>query len=406
MLDRQRLGGQRVQMATSSSGHLAQRSLTDDVAVTPPPSSHELPALAKSGLIVEGVRKSFGPVTAVDRVELNIPRGEFLTLLGPSGSGKTSLLMMIAGFVLPDEGRILLDRREITRTPPNRRNFGMVFQGYALFPRMSVRSNIAFPLKVRRKAGREIARRVEEMLGLVQLQGLADRLPRELSGGQQQRVALARALSFAPDILLLDEPLSALDRKLRQEMQVELKDLHRRVGTTFLYVTHDQEEALAMSDRIGIMHNGRLVQVGSPTELYERPQTAFVAQFLGASNFIKGRVTRRDARGFVYRVGNRQFHQLEANSSAAADGATLLTIRPEKLRVSSLPDKQSVNTAPGQIASVTYLGSNIRLSLEVEDIGPMVASLPAWRCSLQPEVGAQVTVSWDSDATSIVEDQW
>ena len=244
---------------------------------------------AAHSLTLRGISKHYVAVRAVDDVDLVVPRGEFLTLLGPSGSGKTTILMMIAGFVHPTSGDILLDDREITHLPPEKRNFGMVFQGYALFPHMTVEQNVGFPLKVRRMGRAEAEPLISDVLDLVQLAHLRDRLPRQLSGGQQQRVALARALVFSPDILLLDEPLGALDKKLRTEVQIELKDLHRRVGTTFLYVTHDQEEALSMSDRIAIVRDGKFVQMGRPDELYERPASRFVADFLGKSNFFTGR---------------------------------------------------------------------------------------------------------------------
>ena len=235
--------------------------------------------LANTGsLQIRDVSKMFGTFRAVDGVTLDIERGEFLTLLGPSGSGKTTLLMMIAGFLDITQGDIALDGASIADVPAEKRNFGMVFQGYALFPHMSVRDNIGYALSVRKRSASEIKARVDEMLDLVQLQEFADRKPTQLSGGQQQRVALARALCFAPPVLLLDEPLGALDKKLRVEVQEQLKDIHRRVGTTFIYVTHDQEEALSMSDRIVIMRDGAIEQVGTPVELYERPATKFSGQ--------------------------------------------------------------------------------------------------------------------------------
>ena len=224
-------------------------------------------------LVLRNLSKHYGRLAAVDDVSLSIPRGQFLTLLGPSGSGKTTLLMVIAGFVEPSAGEVVLDDRPITHVPPEKRNFGMVFQGYALFPHLTVLDNVAFPLRVRGIAKAEIGERVRTALDLVRLAHLRDRLPRQLSGGQQQRVALARALVFAPHVLLLDEPLSALDKKLRAELQWELKALHRRVGTTFIYVTHDQDEALSMSDQIAIIREGRLIQTGAPRSLYERPRT-------------------------------------------------------------------------------------------------------------------------------------
>ena len=245
---------------------------------------------AAHNLALREVSKHYGSLAAVDRVSLEVPRGQFLTLLGPSGSGKTTLLMIIAGFVEPSAGDVLVDDARITHLPPEKRNFGMVFQGYALFPHLTVFDNVGFPLRVRGMPRADAAGRIRGALDLVQLGALAERYPRQLSGGQQQRVALARALVFTPDILLLDEPLSALDKKLRAELQWELKQIHQRVGTTFIYVTHDQEEALSMSDEIAIIRDGRIVQAGPPRALYERPATRFVADFLGKSNFIRGRV--------------------------------------------------------------------------------------------------------------------
>ena len=236
-------------------------------------------------LQIRNVSKIFGTFKAVSDVSLNVQKGEFLTLLGPSGSGKTTLLMMLAGFLDVSEGDIALDGASIAGVPAEKRNFGMVFQGYALFPHMNVRDNIGYALSVRNRAVAEIEACVDEMLDLVQLQQFADRKPGQLSGGQQQRVALARALCFAPPVLLLDEPLGALDKKLRVEVQEQLKVIHRRIGTTFIYVTHDQEEALSMSDRIVIMRDGAIEQVGTPKELYERPKNKFTASFLGKIEF-------------------------------------------------------------------------------------------------------------------------
>jgi ABC-type Fe3+/spermidine/putrescine transport system ATPase subunit len=231
------------------------------------------------------VTKRFDDVTAVDDISLEVEAGRFLTLLGPSGSGKTTLLMMMAGFVQPTAGSIFAGAHDITHVPPERREFGMVFQGYALFPNMTVAQNIAFALKIRKWDKAAVSREVERMLDTVRLTALGGRLPRELSGGQQQRVALARALIFKPKVLLLDEPLSALDKKLRAGLQEELRDLHQRLGTTFIFVTHDQDEALSMSDEIVIINRGRIVQRGSPKDLYDRPASHFVADFLGRSTY-------------------------------------------------------------------------------------------------------------------------
>ncbi|MEX0808732.1 MAG: ABC transporter ATP-binding protein [Dongiaceae bacterium] len=356
------------------------------------------------GLQFRGVAKHYGTVRAVDGVDLDVPRGEFLTLLGPSGSGKTTMLMMIAGFTGPTEGRILLDGRDITDLPPEKRNFGMVFQGYALFPHLSVFDNIAFPLKVRRQSGAEMKEKVHRALDLVQLRHLADRNPRQLSGGQQQRVALARALVFSPEILLLDEPLGALDRKLRQEVQIELKELHRRVGTTFIYVTHDQEEALSMSDRIAIVRDGKFVQVGTPDELYERPKTRFVAGFLGESNFLKGRVNATANGDISYDIGGATYRQ-KANGWVPASGdEILIAMRPEKVRIDAMRPAESVNAIEGTVRNWNYFGSSFHMTLAHPGVGDIVVSCPAWRTKITPENGARLWVGWDADAGVVVVD--
>src|SRR5215472_4631866 len=248
------------------------------------------PAMTDAGLALRSIRKAFGPVVALDGIDLEVKSGDLLTILGPSGSGKTTLLKIVAGFELPEEGDVLLGGEDMTFTAPARRNVGMVFQNYALFPHMDVRHNIAFPLEVRRLPHAEIDRRVRTALELVDLKGFEQRFPRQLSGGQQQRVALARAIVFDPQLLLLDEPFGALDRKLREAMQLEIRRLQRHLGLATVFITHDQEEALILSDRIAVMDHGRIQQVGLPRELYERPANAFVADFVGESNLLFGRI--------------------------------------------------------------------------------------------------------------------
>jgi putative spermidine/putrescine transport system ATP-binding protein len=251
--------------------------------------------MEKPVLELAGVSKRYDSLVAVDDLDLGLRTGEFLTLLGPSGSGKTTTLMMVAGLQQPDAGRITLNGVSVARLPPYRRDIGMVFQSYALFPHMTVRRNIAFPLEMRGLAKAEIARLVDEALALVKLPDHGDRLPRQLSGGQQQRVALARAMVYRPALLLMDEPLGALDKKLREQLQLEIKRVHRERGISVLYVTHDQEEALTMSDRIAVFNRGRIEQIGTPEELYDRPATRFVASFIGDTNFLSGRSSRRPA---------------------------------------------------------------------------------------------------------------
>jgi putative spermidine/putrescine transport system ATP-binding protein len=279
----------------------------------------------------------------------------------------------------------------------------MVFQGYALFPHLSVFDNVAFPLKVRRKPPDEIQREVRRVLELVQLTALADRMPRQLSGGQQQRVALARALVFTPEVLLLDEPLGALDRKLRTEVQIELKQLHERIGTTFVYVTHDQEEALSMSDRIAIVRDGRIVQIGRPADLYERPATRFVAGFLGESNFIKGRVSGAAEGGFSYSVGGETFRQ-KAAAAPAPGGDVVLAMRPEKIAIVTDAAGTATNRVQGRVTSWNYFGSEFHVTVATASLGQLAVRCPAWRMKLEPRNEMQVWLGWDADAAVVVAD--
>ena len=358
---------------------------------------------AAHNLALREVSKHYGSVRAVDRVSLDVPRGQFLTLLGPSGSGKTTLLMIIAGFVEPTAGDVLVDGARITPLPPEKRNFGMVFQGYALFPHLSVHDNVAFPLKVRGVSRAAGADRIRGALDLVKLAPLADRYPRQLSGGQQQRVALARALVFTPDILLLDEPLSALDKKLRAELQWELKQIHQRVGTTFIYVTHDQEEALSMSDRIAIIREGRLVQAGPPRALYERPATRFVADFLGKSNFIRGRVLAVTGGRLVYEAGGSRFVQTATDPPPAVGADVLVALRPEKVEIRrAARADDGVNAIAGQIAAWSYQGTSFHVRVDTGALGELTVTAPAWRSEVEPEVGRRVHLVWDADAAGVV----
>jgi putative spermidine/putrescine transport system ATP-binding protein len=323
--------------------------------------------------------------------------------LGPSGSGKTTLLMIIAGFVEPTAGEVLVDGARITHLPPEKRNFGMVFQGYALFPHLTVFDNVAFPLTVRRVPRADAAPRIRSALDLVQLVPLADRYPRQLSGGQQQRVALARALVFTPDILLLDEPLSALDKKLRAELQWELKQIHERVGTTFIYVTHDQEEALSMSDEIAIIRDGRIVQAGDPRRLYERPATRFVADFLGKSNFITGRVVAADAGRVVYEVAGCRFVQAQGGAAMTAGNEIVVALRPEKIEIrSEARPGEGVNGVAGTISAWNYHGTSFHVLVQTDALGELIVTAPAWRSQVEPEVGRPVHLAWDADAAGAV----
>ena len=350
-------------------------------------------------LALQGLTKCYGSFTAVADVSLRVERGEFLTLLGPSGSGKTTILMCIAGLVAPTAGAILLDGKDITPLPPERRDFGMVFQGYALFPHMTVAENVAFPLRVRKLSAADREAKVRAALDLVQLQGFAERLPRQLSGGQQQRVALARALVFDPALLLLDEPLSALDKKLRAELQEELKALHRRIGRTFVNVTHDQEEALSLSDRVAILNHGKLIQEGAPAHLYEQPRTRFVADFLGKSNFLQGEVRESVPGGFVIGAGATRIVQAVAENHRPAHGSrVLLSLRPEKITLMAEQDEAD-NVVEGRIAAWSYLGAGFGLNVETPDFGLLRVALPTWRAPIAPREGLAVRLGWSAAAS-------
>ena len=324
-----------------------------------------------------GLHKSFGAIEAVAGVDLEIANGEFFSMLGPSGSGKTTVLRMIAGFELPTAGTIELAGQDVTRLAPFQRDVNTVFQDYALFPHMTVRENVEYALRVRkvdRVARRE---RAEEALNSVRLSGFGDRKPAALSGGQRQRVALARALVNRPKVLLLDEPLGALDLKLREEMQIELKAMQREVGITFLFVTHDQEEALTMSDRVAVFHNGRVEQVGSPAEVYERPASAFVAGFVGTSNLLTGSVAR-----------------------AVLGHEGTFSVRPEKIHVSTAGESLGDVSANGHIAEVIYAGPATRFVVEL-DAGTRLIALVQNQATTSAEVlalrGAPVRLSWRSE---------
>jgi len=338
----------------------------------PSPAPASRPSAAVQGAPAEplvrfrGVQKTYdGSHLVVRQLDLDIRRGEFLTLLGPSGSGKTTTLMMLAGFESPTAGDILLDGRPITRTPPHKRHFGMVFQNYALFPHLTVGQNVAYPLTVRGLSRDEQARRVAKALDMVRLGGLADRAPAQLSGGQQQRVALARALVFEPQLVLMDEPLGALDKQLREHMQIELKELHRQLGITFVYVTHDQGEALTMSDRVAVFNDGE-VQMLAPVEaMYEAPANRFVAGFIGDSTVVRGTVRAApidaggDRCGMVLTDG-RVLTGINVNG-AAVGAAVEACIRPERIQLHTAAPTERGNLLQARIASVIYYGDHLRL---------------------------------------------
>ena len=355
---------------------------------------------------VHDVSKRFGAVIAADRISLDVAGGEFLTLLGPSGSGKTTLLNMVLGVIEPDSGEIYVDDEPITPVPINKRNIGMVFQNYALFPHMTVHDNIAFPLRMRRVSRSEIERRVTNMLELVRLGGLGERYARQLSGGQQQRVATARALAANPPLVLMDEPLGALDRKLREEMQIELRALQRRLSFTTLYVTHDQGEAISMSDRIAVMNEGRLQQVGTPHELFETPANVFVAGFLGNANLFRATITtiergrcRLQAAGgldLVAALGDQANH--------AARDEVWVMIRPERLQLTAggFESNADNNQLNGRVREAIYGGTAIRYVVDVTETDTLEVELPSHDLPTGIDVGAAVTVHWRVTDTRVV----
>ena len=342
------------------------------------------PSEAGAALRLRSLTKRFGAVEAVAGVDLTLRQGEFLTLLGPSGSGKTTILKMIAGFERPTAGAIDLTGRDVSALSPAERGIGVVFQQYALFPHMSVRDNIAYPLKLRRWPLAERDRRVAEMLALVELAGYDSRFPRELSGGQQQRVAVARALAFQPALLLMDEPLGALDRALRVGMQEEIRRIHRETGATILYVTHDQEEALTMSDRVAIMRHGRLLQVGPPRELYRRPADRFVATFFGECTLVPAQLLGpADADGL--RVAALGQEATVPRGGPIGDGDLSLAIRPGKLRLRPLPTDLIL---PATIVDVLYLGDSVRIVGRHSEAGEVLVRA-------DPDDAAEVAIGQD-----------
>ncbi len=331
---------------------------------------------ADSGVEAREVTKVFGgggeEVRALDRVSVHIREGEFFTLLGPSGCGKTTLLRLIAGFEQPSEGEILLDGAPVTGLPPHRRPVNTVFQSYALFPHMTIAANIAFGLEMQGHSTAETAARVEEMLALVQLGGLDQRRPAQLSGGQQQRVALARALANRPKVLLLDEPLSALDLKLRKDMQIELKRIQHDTGITFIFVTHDQGEALTMSDRIAVMSAGRILQIGGPTEIYEHPTSHFVADFIGETNFLEGEILERNGSAARVRLASGETRIASAPAEGPAEGKVSLAVRPERVGLCAPGDGAALS---GRVENVVYFGTDTLFHLRLKGDEPFIVRL-------------------------------
>jgi putative spermidine/putrescine transport system ATP-binding protein len=323
-------------------------------------------------------------------IDLTVASGELLTVLGPSGSGKTTLLQIVSGLVEPTGGSLYIDGIDHTHTPVHRRDIGMVFQSYALFPHLTVEENVGFPLRMRHRPDAEIRHRVSEALEMVQLGNLGQRMPRELSGGQQQRVALARCFVYQPSIILMDEPLGALDKKLREHMQIEIKRLHRGTGATIIYVTHDQEEALALSDRICLMNHARIEQIGTPQEIYERPATAFAADFIGTSNIFRGEVAG-DGRlhtadgAFVLPVG-----------TARAGESVALVVRPEHMRI----DPAAECRVSGRIIEAVYAGAETRLIVALGSGAEVAVRLPAAAAGM--EIGNTIEIGWNSTNSTVV----
>ncbi len=354
----------------------------------------------QTAIALDHVSKRFGRTAAVSDVSLTIAEGEFFSLLGPSGCGKTTTLRMIAGFEVPDEGRILLHGKDVTSVAPNRRPVNMVFQQYALFPHMSIYDNVAFGLRVKHVPREEHRNRVGEMLRVVELEGFERRRARQLSGGQQQRVALARALVNRPAALLLDEPLGALDVKLRKQMQLELKRIQSELGTTFVYVTHDQEEALAMSDRIAVMSGGRVEQIGPPREIYEHPQTAFVADFIGSLNALDVEVDELVGGFALIRLGPSERIVVPVGDGVQPGDAIRIAVRPERVQIgSTAPDGGS--RLEGTIAEIIYLGMYVQFHVETS-AGRVTSYRLADESLGSLEEGANVTLWWEAEHASLL----
>lgn len=350
--------------------------------------------MAGAAVQISNLAKRYGEFVAVDNVSLTVGSGEFVTLLGLSGSGKTTTLMAVAGFVEPDAGEIRIEGSDILAQPPERRGLGVVFQNYALFPHMNVFENIAFPLQMRKWQAADIAKAVKRVLSIVSLDAFADRKITALSGGQQQRVALARALVFEPPVLLMDEPLGALDRSLRDQLQTEIKRIQRELGVTVLYVTHDQEEALALSDRIAVMADGKICQLGTPDEIYERPNSAFVASFVGDSNRIDVRLREGDQQHRVVIADTAPELSFRATDGAAlGDTAAIMMVRPEAIELSETKPGDDINAVPGTIEMREFLGASVRFTVSTP-IGRMSVRKGRVGSAATFKPGSNIWASW------------
>ncbi len=362
----------------------------------------------RPALVLRDLEKSFGDVAAVAGVDLEVNQGEFVTLLGPSGSGKTTTLRMIAGFTVQSGGTIEIDGTDVGRVPPHKRDVGMVFQNYALFPHMTAGENIAFPLQMRKLPRAEISRRVDDALRLVKLDAYGPRYPRQMSGGQQQRIALARAVVFKPALLLMDEPLGALDKKLREALQLEIMHISRQLGATVVYVTHDQEEALVMSDRIAIFHDGKIEQLGRGEDLYERPVSLFVADFIGESNILHGRYEAASGLGGGWVTGEMGGWQVGeaagARAGLAGGAAAALVVRPERLRLIPRTGEvpAGVNTVDAVVTDVLYLGSTRKYELQLPNGQAAGVRQQLGRGDADWHPADEVRLAWDVDAGVLV----
>jgi putative spermidine/putrescine transport system ATP-binding protein len=363
------------------------------------------PAPSRAEPLVQfiGVEKSYdGKTRVVKKLDLDVARGEFLTLLGPSGSGKTTCLMMLAGFENPTAGEIRLEGRRIDQVPAYKRGIGVVFQNYALFPHMTVEENLAFPLSVRRMARSEIAARVRRALEMVRLEAFANRRPAQLSGGQQQRVAVARALVFEPQLVLMDEPLGALDKQLREQLQYELKALHERLGVTIVYVTHDQAEALALSDRIAVFHDGQIQQIDEPDILYEAPANGFVARFIGENNGLAARIVEREGHHVRVALADGATAMVVGAAPGGAGTPVLLSLRPERVRIGQSATGIE-NRFRGSIVELVYLGDHTRLRLALLGRDDFIVKLPNAEGRLALAVGDEIDAGWRRDDCRAVE---
>jgi putative spermidine/putrescine transport system ATP-binding protein len=352
--------------------------------------------MTASFLQIQSLRKTYDQVVAIDEVSLDIRKGEFMTFLGPSGSGKSTTLYIVAGFQSPTGGRVLLDGKPLLAVAPNRRNIGMVFQRYTLFPHLTVGENVAFPLRVRRAPDAQVKAKVDQMLKLVQLVDCRDRMPAQLSGGQQQRVAIARALAYDPPVLLMDEPLSALDKKLREELQLELRRIHQQTGVTILYVTHDQEEALRLSDRIAVFNKGRLEQVGTGEELYANPASRFVASFIGNSNFLPIKVAGVQGSAQAIFPNGKPVSCDSVSRGLNVGDSGMLMLRPEQITIRAQPAGRDGGGLPVTVRDVTYLGDTMHYAVATpwEQEVAVRTSIGAREASLQ--IGARAWLDWDS----------